>query len=288
MPVAQIIANALMLTMFYGLVASGLTLVLGTAGIVNFAHGALYMLGAFLAYYVFEQAGLPFWAALVLAFLSIGLLGIILNRILFRPLTGQFFATVIVCLALILVIESGMATFVGTEDRYVGHVLEGTVHILGATLSWDRLLVIIIGAIVTVGLFYFINRTKAGTAIRAVSQDREAAALQGVNLNHMSALALAIGCGLAGLAGVLLAPVGGVVNPFMGQAVLFKAILVITLGGFGSVPGAFVGAVFIGFVESFGYWYIGEWITAVLFGLVLLVLIVRPKGILGVEHTIGH
>jgi branched-chain amino acid transport system permease protein len=181
-----------------------------------------------------------------------------------------------------------MATLVGTEDRYVSHVLQGTVHMLGATLSWDRLLVIIVGAIVTVGLFYFINRTRAGTAIRAVSQDREAAALQGVNLNHISALVLAIGCGLAGLAGVLLAPVGGVVNPYMGQAVLFKAILVITLGGFGSVPGAFVGAMFIGFVESFGYWYIGEWVTAVLFGLVLLVLIVRPKGILGVEHTIGH
>ena len=90
------------------------------------------------------------------------------------------------------------------------------------------------------------------------------------------------------IAGALLAPVGGVVNPYMGQAVLFKAILVITVGGFGSVPGALVGAIFIGFIESFGYWYIGEWVTALLFGLVFILLIIRPRGILGVEHTVGH
>lgn len=288
MPVAQILANALMLTMFYALVASGLTLVLGVARIVNFAHGALYMLGAYIAYYIFEQAGLPFGAALVLALLSIGLLGMVLDRFFFRPLTGQFFATVIVCLGLILLIESGMATFIGADDRNIHHVFQGTVHIFGASLAADRILVIGVGALVTLGLFYFINRTKVGTAMRAVSQDREAAALQGINLNYISALALGVGCGLAGFAGALLAPVGGVVNPYIGQAVLFKAILVITVGGFGSVPGAFVGAVFIGFVESFGYWYIGEWVTALLFGLVFVLLIVRPRGILGVEHTIGH
>jgi branched-chain amino acid transport system permease protein len=287
-PIAQILVNALMLTMFYALVASGLTLVLGVARIVNFAHGALYMLGAYVAYYVFEQAGLQFWAALLLAFLCIGLLGIILDRFLFRPLTGQFFATVIVCLGLILLIESGMATFIGADDRGIHHVFQGTVDILGARLSADRILVIVIGLLVMGGLFYFITRTKAGTAMRAVSQDSEAATLQGINLNYINALALGIGCALAGFAGALLAPVGGVVNPYMGEAILFKAILVITLGGFGSVPGAFIGALIIGFVESFGYWYIGEWVTAVLFGLVLVLLIIRPRGILGVEHIIGH
>lgn len=288
MPVAQILANALMLTMFYALVASGLTLVLGVARIVNFAHGALYMLGAYLAYYIFEQAGLPFAAALVLAFLAIGLLGIILNRFMFRPLTGQFFATVTICLGLILLIESGMATFIGADDKNLHNVFQGTVHIFGASLSADRVSVIVIGALVTLGLFYFINRTKAGAAMRAVSQDSEAAALQGINLNYTSALALGVGCGLAAFAGALLAPVVGVVNPYVGQAVLFKALLVITLGGFGSVPGALVGAIFISFVESFGYWFIGEWVNALLFGLVFVLLIVRPRGILGVEHAIGH
>jgi len=288
MPLAQIFLNALLLTMLYALVSSGLTLVLGIARIVNFAHGALYMLGGYIVYYVFQEAGLPFVAALVLAVLGMGLFGIFLDKLLFRRLTGQFFAAVIVCLGLVFLIEGGAAMIFTEKQQSLPSFVSGTVHIFGATLGTERIVVIVAGAIVMLGLFYFINRTKPGAAMRAMAQDSEAAALQGIDFNYTSALAMGIGCGLAGFAGGILAPVYGVVDPYMGQAIMFKAILVITLGGFGSVPGAFIAALLIGLVESFGSWYIGQWVSAVLFGIVIVLLLVRPRGILGVEYIMRH
>lgn len=288
MPVVQIILNALFLTALYALVSSGLTLVLGIARIVNFAHGALYMLGGYLAVFVFQQAGLPFPLALVLAVLGIGLFGVLLDRILFRRLTGQFFSAVIVSLGLVFFIEGGGAMVFTERERSLSPFISGTADIFGATLSYERIVVIAASAIVMIGLFWFITRTKPGAAMRAVAQDSEAAALQGVNFNYTSALAMGIGCGLAGFAGALLAPVFGVVNPYMGQAIMFKAILVITLGGFGSVPGAFIAALIIGVVESLGYWYVGEWVSTILFVLVIVLLLVRPRGILGMEYTMRH
>jgi branched-chain amino acid transport system permease protein len=288
MPIAQIFLNALLLTMLYALVSSGLTLVLGIARIVNFAHGALYMLGGYLAYYVFQQAGLPFPVALMLAVLGVGLFGIFLDRLLFRRLTGQFFAAIIVSLGLVFFIEGGGALIFTERERSLSPFITGSADILSATLSYERIVVIAAGAIVMMGLFWFINRTRPGAAMRAVAQDSEAAALQGVNFNYTSVLAMGIGCGLAGFAGALLAPVFGVVNPYMGQAIMFKAILVITVGGFGSIPGAFIAALIIGFVESFGFWYIGHWISAILFAVVIVILLVRPRGILGMEYTMRH
>lgn len=288
MPIAQIFLNALLLTMLYALVSSGLTLVLGIARIVNFAHGALYMLGAYVVYYAFQQAGLPFAAALVLAVFAMCIFGIFLDRILFRYLAGQFFVAVIVCLGLVFLIEGGAAMGFTEKQRALSSFVTGTVNLLGATLSIERIIVIIAGAIVMLGLFYFINHTKPGAAMRAVAQDSEAAALQGINFNYTSALAMGIGCGLAGLAGGLLAPVYGVVDPYMGEAIMFKAFLVITVGGFGSVPGAFIAALIIGFVESFGFWYIGQWVSAILFAIVIVILLIRPRGILGMEYIMRH
>jgi branched-chain amino acid transport system permease protein len=288
MPVAQIIFNALLLTMLYALVSSGLTLVLGIARIVNFAHGALYMLGAYVAYYVFQEAGLPFPFALALSVLSVGIFGILIDKLLFRRLAGQFFAAVIVSLGLVFFIEGGGALIFSEQERSIAPFISGNVDIFGATLSLERVIVIFAGAFVMLALSWFINHTKPGAAMRAVAQDAEAATLQGVNFNYTSALAMGIGAGLAGFAGALLAPVFGVVDPYMGQTIMFKAILVITVGGFGSVPGAFIAALLIGFVESFGFWYVEHWVTAILFGLVIILLLVRPKGILGKEYVMRH
>ncbi len=288
MPVAQIIFNALLLTMLYALVSSGLTLVLGIARIVNFAHGALYMLGAYVTYYVFQEAGLPFPFALALSVLSVGLFGIIIDKLLFRRLAGQFFAAVIVSLGLVFLMEGGGALIFSEQERSLAPFISGNVNIFGATLSVERIIVIFAGAFVMLALFWFINHTKQGAAMRAIAQDTEAATLQGVNFNYTSALAMGIGAGLAGFAGALLAPVFGVVDPYMGQTIMFKAILVITVGGFGSVPGAFIAALIIGFVESFGFWYVEHWVTAILFGLVIILLLIRPKGILGKEYIMRH
>jgi branched-chain amino acid transport system permease protein len=277
----QTFINAIMLTMLYALISSGLTIVLGIAGVLNFAHGAMYMLGGYIAYCFFQWAGLPFWVAIVLAFLLVGLLGAICERILFRRIYGSLVPTLIVALGLVYLIESGVATGAGTQIKLVSPFITGTFSIFGATISIQRVLVIIVSAVVMLCLFYLINHTKPGREMRATAQDSEAALLQGVNVNYIRALSMAIGCGLAGLAGALLAPVFGTVEPFMGSNIIFKAILVITIGGFGSVPGAFLGALLIGFVESFGYWGIGPWVSLVLFAIVIVVLVIRPTGMLG-------
>ncbi len=281
----QTFVNAIMLTMLYALISSGLTIVLGISGVLNFAHGAMYMLGAYIAYWFFEWLGLPFAIALILAFLFVGLLGALCERILFRRIYGSLLPTLIVALGLVYLIESGVATGVGTDIKTVSPFITGTFNILGATLSIQRILVIVVSAFVMLGLFYLINRTKPGREMRATAQDSEAALLQGVNVNYIRALSMAIGCGLAGLAGALLAPVFGMVDPYMGSNIIFKSILVITIGGFGSVPGAFIGALLIGFVESFGYWWIGSWVSLVLFAIVIIVLLVRPSGILGQSYS---
>lgn len=281
----QTFVNAIMLTMLYALISSGLTIVLGISGVLNFAHGAMYMLGGYIAYWFFEWLGLPFAIALILAFLFVGLLGALCERILFRRIYGSLLPTLIVALGLVYLIESGVATGVGTDIKTVSPFITGTFNILGATLSIQRILVIVVSAFVMLGLFYLINRTKPGREMRATAQDSEAALLQGVNVNYIRALSMAIGCGLAGLAGALLAPVFGMVDPYMGSNIIFKAILVITIGGFGSVPGAFIGALIIGFVESFGYWGIGSWVSLVLFAIVIIVLLVRPSGILGQSYS---
>jgi branched-chain amino acid transport system permease protein len=281
----QTFVNAIMLTMLYALISSGLTIVLGISGVLNFAHGAMYMLGGYIAYWFFEWLGLPFAIALILAFLFVGLLGALCERILFRRIYGSLLPTLIVALGLVYLIESGVATGVGTDIKTVSPFITGTFNILGATISIQRILVIVVSAFVMLGLFYLINRTKPGREMRATAQDSEAALLQGVNVNYIRALSMAIGCGLAGLAGALLAPVFGMVDPYMGSNIIFKAILVITIGGFGSVPGAFVGALLFGFVESFGYWWIGSWVSLVLFAIVIIVLLVRPSGILGQSYS---
>lgn len=281
----QTFVNAIMLTMLYALISSGLTIVLGISGVLNFAHGAMYMLGGYIAYWFFEWLGLPFAIALILAFLFVGLLGALCERILFRRIYGSLLPTLIVALGLVYLIESGVATGVGTDIKTVSPFITGTFNILGATLSIQRILVIVVSAFVMLGLFYLLNRTKPGREMRATAQDSEAALLQGVNVNYIRALSMAIGCGLAGLAGALLAPVFGMVDPYMGSNIIFKAILVITIGGFGSVPGAFIGALIIGFVESFGYWGIGSWVSLVLFAIVIIVLLVRPSGILGQSYS---
>lgn len=281
----QTFINATMLTMLYALIASGLTIVLGIAGVLNFAHGAMYMLGGYVAYLFFEWLGLPFVLAPVLAFIMVGLLGAICERMLFRRLYGSLVPVLIVALGMVYIIESGVATGVGTRIKAVSPFITGTLEIFGATISTQRLVVVVVAAAVMLGLFYVINRTKLGREMRATAQDSETALLQGVNVNYIRALSMAIGCGLAGLAGALLAPVFSNLDPYMGSDIIFKAILIITIGGFGSIPGAFLAAILVGFVESFGYWWIGSWVSLVLFAIVMAVLLIRPTGMLGQPYS---
>jgi branched-chain amino acid transport system permease protein len=280
----QGVLNGVMLGLFYALVALGLSLIFGIMGIVNFAHGEMYMLGGYVAYYLFGIFGLNYFASMIAALILVGGLGALLEKIIFRPLTTRpqvALTSLIAGLGLAWVFQMLAVICFGELDKKVPSAFKGIISTAGIVISKERLAAIIIGSFLILMLNLFLRRTKAGSAIRAVAQDKEAAAVQGVNVNRISALSFSIGCGLAASTGVLMAPIF-IINPFVGSDVILKAFLVVILGGLGSIPGAMLGGLLMGFIESFGCLFFNVPTVNVLsFILILITLIVRPQGLLG-------
>src|SRR5258706_1273396 len=191
----------------YILMALGLTLMFGMMHIINFAHGAIYMLGAFVIYYVYFQGGGPYFAAFVLAMILLGAFGYLVERSVYRPIKGGIEPTLVALLALTTFLQAAGYPVFGQLDKHVPPVFEGTRNVLGVMISVERLMIIPVAAVLVVGLYLFINRTRLGAAIRAIEQDKEAAALQGVNVPVVNALAFAIGFALAAAAGRPLRPI---------------------------------------------------------------------------------
>jgi branched-chain amino acid transport system permease protein len=265
----------------YILMALGLTLMFGMMHIINFAHGAIYMLGAFAIYYLFAQAGIPYPLAFLLTLLLLGIFGLTVERAIYRTLGGEIEPTLVALLALTTLLESSGYLVFGVLDKDVPTVFPGVLHLSGMTLSVERLVIIPIVAVMVAALHVFMQRTKTGQAMRAIEQDKEAAALQGVNVNRINALAFGIGFALAAAAGALMAPVFAV-NPSMGELPLLKAFIIIILGGLGSVPGAILGGVILGLIDgvlatAFGF----ELAFLLSFVLIIVILLVKPQGLLG-------
>jgi branched-chain amino acid transport system permease protein len=265
----------------YILMALGLTLMFGMMHIINFAHGAIYMLGAFAIYYIFAQAGIPYVFAFLLTLLLLGGFGLIVERVIYRPLGGAIEPTLVALLALTTLLESSGYLAFGVLDKDVPTVFPGVIHISGINLSVERLIIIPIVAVLVVALHLFMHHTKTGQAMRAIEQDKEAAALQGVNVNRINALAFGIGFALAAAAGALMAPVFAV-TPSMGELPLLKAFIIIILGGLGSIPGAILGGVILGLIDGILATALGFELAFLLsFVLIILILLVKPQGLLG-------
>jgi branched-chain amino acid transport system permease protein len=283
---AQGALNGLMLGLNYALIALGLSLIFGIMGIVNFSHGEMYMLGGYVAYYLFGQFGLNFFATLVAALVIVGGLGVLLEKFIFRPLATRpniELTSLIAAVGLAWVLQMLAVIAFGELDKKVPSAFKGIISMGGVVITVERLAAIVIGVLLVVSLNLFLLRTKMGRAIRAVAQDKEAAALQGVGVSRISALTFGIGCGLAATAGALVAPIF-VVNPSLGNEVILKAFLVVILGGMGSIPGALLGGLVLGFIESFGCLFFSVPTVMVLtFVLIIVILIVRPQGLLGHE-----
>src|SRR5215475_1802129 len=254
----------------YILMALGLTLMFGMMHIINFAHGAVYMLGAFVIYYAFFQGGAPYFAALVLAMILLGAFGYLVERSVYRPIKGGIEPTLVALLALTTFLQAA------------GYpVFEGTRNILGVMISVERLMIIPIAGLLVLGLYLFINRTRLGAAMRAIEQDREAAALQGVNVHVVNGLAFAIGFALAAAAGALMAPIFKL-DPMMGEQPLLKAFIIIILGGLGSIPGAILGGLMLGLIDSIVATALGAEPAFLLsFVFIILLLLFRPTGLFG-------
>jgi branched-chain amino acid transport system permease protein len=265
----------------YILMALGLTLMFGMMHIINFAHGAVYMLGAFVIYYVFFQSGVPYFAAFLLAMILLGAFGYVIERGIYRPIKGGIEPTLVALLALTTFLQAAGYPVFGQLDKHVPPVFAGTRNILGVTVSVERLMIIPIAGALVVALYLFINKTRLGGAMRAIEQDKEAAALQGVNVDRINGLAFGVGFALAAAAGALMAPIFKL-DPMMGEQPLLKAFIIIILGGLGSIPGAILGGLMLGLIDSIVATALGAEPAFLLsFVFIILVLLFKPTGLFG-------
>ena len=277
----QLLINGALLGLLYALVAVGFSLIYGVCNIPFFTVGELYMLGAVLGFYFVYQLGIPYVLAVIIVMLVMGAIGIGAERF-FRPLRGQLFAVVVVSLALAMAIANLALNIVGERPKVVPAVLHIPINLFGINLTVDRIVVVAACVAVVLALHFFNQRTKAGQGMRAIAQDPEVAALQGIDINRSQAITFSLGFAICGLAGILIAPIY-YVDVFMGSPTLMKVIIVVVLGGLGSFPGAIAGGLLLGFIQSFGYAFIGGITHLISFAIVIVFLIFRPRGLLGRE-----
>jgi branched-chain amino acid transport system permease protein len=280
---SQSILNGFSSAGIYILVALGLTLVLSIMNILQLAHGEIYMIGAYSVYYMVVGLGLNFLLALVISTLLIGGLGILLERLCFRPVRGQPDRALIIAIGLILILQNVVLSIAGGNPRSYISPFTGVLQILDVSISWERLITVLIGLGLLVALFLFIRMTRTGQAMLAISQDRVGAALQGINIDRLSAVAMFLGCGLAAIAGALVGALFSI-SPTMGSFALMKGIAVIILGGLGSVPGAVVGGLILGLIDGIMPVLTTTYIAGLIgFAAIIIILIFRPQGIWGHE-----
>ncbi len=263
----------------YILLALGLTVIFSIMNILNLAHGEFYMLGAFAVFYISGILRINYLLALIIGVGIVTFLGIVFERVLFRPLKGETVPIVIVGIGLMWLLQTIAQLVFGTEPRGMKEVFQGNISFLNINLSYSRIAAGIISIILLIGISLFIYRTKLGKAIQAISQDREAAITLGIDVGRIEKIGFGIGCGLAGIAGGIMAPIF-FIEPTMGTSVLIKSLSIIILGGVGSIPGVFLGGLILGFVESYGQTFLGYSATVFPFLIILLVLILKPKGLM--------
>ena len=280
--IPQYVFNGLVVGCSYALIAVGLTAIFGLMEIANFAHGQFYMLGAYFSYWLTRIVGLDFWTGLVASIVGVMLLGVILERTLFRLLRGaSLSSSVLATIALSIFLENLALNVWGPRPQKILSPFEtGSIEFLGIFTTPERLLMLFVTVLIVILLHLGLRHTQTGKAIRATFQQREAAALVGIDIDRLYTLTFAIGAGLAALAGVLLGTIF-VVQPSMGGIATLKAFVVVTLGGISSFAGGIAGGLVLGLAESFGAIIAPAYKDAVGFILVMLVLLYKPDGLFG-------
>jgi branched-chain amino acid transport system permease protein len=285
---SQLILDGLMTGGIYALVASGFTLILGVMKIFNFAQGQFYMLGAFVTYGLVVTAQVPYVLALIIAALAMALLGIVVHfGILKWTMPHGFFHTMLVTVALGTIIAQTALIFLGDKARVMPQLISGTLSVGGVTVSGGKLLLVFGALVVMAGLHYFL-KTKFGVAMLAAAENREVAGLQGINSGFIFWVTVAISCGLCGAAGALITPVLSA-STNMGTLIFTSAMLVVLVGGTGSMSGALIAAFVVGIAQSIMYHYLSQIYVVFLFGLIAILIFFRPGGLLGKPLPIeGH
>jgi branched-chain amino acid transport system permease protein len=277
----QILVNGLLAGLIYVIMALGFTLIFGIMRIVNFAHGEFYMLGAVAVQILFGKLGVPYFLAVVAGGLICAAIGMAVERILFRPLVGEELPAMIMSLAVGIILQSLALIAFGPAEQSVPRPFSGTWTLVNAAVPWDRTVVALCALAILAVFYLFLKFSRLGLAMQAVAQDPPTASLMGVESGIVYVTAFGIACLLAGLAGALMAPVYNV-GPYMGELPMLKAFVVVILGGLGSLPGAVLGGLLIGLSESvLATLFDSTFALIASFGIVLLVVITRPNGLMG-------
>jgi branched-chain amino acid transport system permease protein len=279
---AEQVLNGLMIGSIYVLVALGMVLIYGVMHVLNFAHGVLFMVGGYLCHFFFTRLTGSYAVAVVLSMAALALIGVAIERSVFRPLQGNLRNQVIASLGLILVIENLVIALWGPNALQMK--TPATEHLVSfgeLRFPLQHLLIIVITAIVVAAMFAFLKWSKFGTALRATSQDRNAAMVVGIPVERVDMASFALGTALAALGGALVGPLF-LVFPLMGDAPMVKGLAGILLGGMGSVPGAVVGGMIIGVAESVSTLFLPtDYRDSIAFAIMVLILLVRPRGLFG-------
>lgn len=282
----QVLLNGLFASSLYCLVALGLTLILGVMDIADFAQGATYMIGAFVAFLAVTQLGLDFHWALLLAILAAVVLGVANNQFIYQPVTRRSANTLIAALGVLLIVQNVALMIFGSEfQTYPAPFGREIVEIGSGVIPLYKVFVIAVSMTAVPLVWIFLSKTATGKAIRAMSQNREGAAIVGIGSREVSLVTFALGSALVGLAGALASPVYAF-DAFFGADAIVKAFTIVIVGGMGSIAGVLVGVAIIGFGENLVSGYIStEYSTLVTFVLLIAVLFLRPQGLFGKRHA---
>jgi branched-chain amino acid transport system permease protein len=280
---AQTVVNVLMLSSIYILVALGFALLLTVLGILNFAHAAIYMVGGYICYELAVDVGFNQWASLLVSMMIMGLFGLFLERVFFRPFLNDMNRIVVITLALIIILQAIINVTVGSYIRRIPSFVPEILRFSGVSISGDRLATFAIGSALLASAIFFIRKTKTGLQMLAISQDSDGAALQGIRTHRIYAVATAIGCALAAVAGSLMGAILSL-SPFMGDIMLVKAIEIVILAGIGSIGGVLLGGLILGVVDATLPLFMSGSATD-LTGLciIIFILLLRPQGLFGRE-----
>ena len=280
--ILNVLVFGLLLGGIYGLVSIGLNLIFGVVRIVNFAQGELVMFGMYGCYYAYTKFGLnPYVAVLVVAPL-VGLIGVAIQRLVIQPLHNESNMQIFATFGLLMLFQNVMLAVSGGEAYSIGgQVGTGVLTVGDMKISVARLVTLLTTTFITIGLHLFLRHTIAGKSIRAVTQDKRAARVMGINVERTFLIVFGVGAALAGVAGAMLTPIYSI-TPAVGGNFILAAFAVVVLGGLGSVWGAYLGGLIVGVVEAFAGYYIDPALkNAIWFIIFLVVLIVRPAGLLG-------
>lgn len=283
----QQLINGLSIGSIYALVALGYTMVYGIIGLINFAHGDIYMVGAFVGYYLVVHVGLGVFPSLILAMLFTALLGMLIEKVAYKPLRGSSrISALITALGVSYLLQNVMILIAGSDVRsFPTNLPVYTYQIAGVQITSIQILIFVVSILLMIALQLIVQKTKMGKAMRATATDANAARLMGINVDHVISFTFALGSALAGAAGVLVGIYYNSISPMMGTAPGLKAFVAAVLGGIGSIPGAMLGGFIIGIIETIVSALGGSTIKdAAVYLVLIIILLVRPSGILGKKN----